>query len=65
MNRARTAAITAAAMAVGLTAVPATASAKTSITMSGSTSVAPLASKLASGYLTERKLKGKLGFRLF
>ena len=46
-----------------LAAVPAAeASAKTTITLSGSTSVAPLAAKLAREYVKERK--GKVGFRL-
>lgn len=65
MNRPRTAALAASAVAVSLAAAPAAASAKTSITMSGSTSVAPLAAKLASGYLKDRKLRGKLAFKLF
>jgi phosphate transport system substrate-binding protein len=48
---------------VALAAVPAAeASAKTTITLSGSTSVAPLAAKLARQYVKERK--GKVGFRL-
>jgi phosphate transport system substrate-binding protein len=46
-----------------LLALPvASASAKTTITVSGSTSVAPLAAKLARQYVKERK--GKVGFRL-
>jgi phosphate transport system substrate-binding protein len=45
-------------------AVPASASAIPVITMSGSTSVAPLAAPLAKAYLKEKKLKGKLKFKL-
>lgn len=52
------------AVAVAGAAVPATASAIPTITMSGSTSVAPLASLLAKGYIKDRKLKGKLKFKL-
>jgi phosphate transport system substrate-binding protein len=51
-------------VALAATLVP-PAIAKTTISMSGSTSVAPLARKLASGYLKDKKLKGKLGFKLF
>jgi phosphate transport system substrate-binding protein len=43
-------------------ALPATASARTTITMSGSTSVAPLAAKLARGYV--RAFPGTARFRL-
>jgi len=42
-------------------AVPAGASAKPTITMSGSTTVAPLAAKLARGYL--RAFPGSVRFR--
>jgi phosphate transport system substrate-binding protein len=52
------------ATAVATVAVPATASAIPVITMSGSTSVAPLASLLAKGYIKDKKLKGKLKFKL-
>ncbi len=65
MNRPRTATLAISAAALSLAVTPAVAGAKTSITMSGSTSVAPLASKLASGYLKDRKLRGRLGFKLF
>jgi phosphate transport system substrate-binding protein len=52
-------------MAAIALAVPATAFAgKTTISMSGSTSVQPLAAKLASAYLKSPKIKGKVGFRL-
>jgi phosphate transport system substrate-binding protein len=44
--------------------VPAAAQAVPVITMSGSTSVAPLASLLAKKYISEKKLKGKLKFKL-
>lgn len=50
--------------AVAVGAVPASASAIPVITMSGSTSVAPLAAPLAKTYLKEKKLKGKLKFKL-
>ncbi len=43
---------------------PATAGAKTTVTMSGSTSIAPLASKLASSYLSEPGIRSKVSFRL-
>jgi phosphate transport system substrate-binding protein len=52
------------ATAVAAVAVPATASAIPVISMSGSTSVAPLASLLAKEYLKTKKLKGKLRFKL-
>ncbi|MCW3016938.1 MAG: phosphate transporter substrate-binding protein [Solirubrobacterales bacterium] len=64
MNRARRLGVGACAVAVLGAAVPATASAVPVVTMSGSTSVAPLASLLAKGYLTDKKLKGKLKFKL-
>ncbi len=54
-----------AALALGgavLAVAPATAAARPTISMSGSTSVAPLAAKLARGYL--RAFPGKVGFRL-
>jgi phosphate transport system substrate-binding protein len=38
--------------------------AKTTITMSGSTSIAPLASKLAKAYLNKPGIRSKVGFRL-
>src|SRR3979411_1850892 len=50
------------AMACTAAAVPAGASAKPTITMSGSTTVAPLAAKLARGYL--RAFPGSTRFRL-
>jgi phosphate transport system substrate-binding protein len=50
--------------AVAAVAVPATASAIPVITMSGSTSVAPLASLLAKKYLKSKHLKGKIKFKL-
>jgi phosphate transport system substrate-binding protein len=54
------------AAALGLVAcLPATAFAqKTTISMSGSTSVQPLAAQLASAYLKQPGIKGKVGFRL-
>lgn len=57
------AAVTAAAI-VGVAVIPATASAAPVITMSGSTSVAPLSGLLAKGYIKHKKLKGKLKFKL-
>jgi phosphate transport system substrate-binding protein len=50
------------AAAVGLTLVPAAAEARTTITMSGSTSIAPLASQLARGYI--RTHRNPPAFRL-
>jgi phosphate transport system substrate-binding protein len=44
-----------AAVAMAVAAVPSTAAAKTTVTMSGSTSVAPLAIKLAKAYLKKHK----------
>jgi phosphate transport system substrate-binding protein len=64
MTRARRLGVGAVAVAVIGAGVPATASAIPVITMSGSTSVAPLASLLAKKYLSEKKLKGKLKFKL-
>lgn len=64
MTRARRLGVGAAAIAVLGAGVPATASAVPVITMSGSTSVAPLASLLAKGYIKDKKLKGKLKFKL-
>jgi len=64
MNCARRLGAGASAVAILGAAVPATASAIPVITMSGSTSVAPLAAKLASGYIKDKKLKGKLKFKL-
>jgi phosphate transport system substrate-binding protein len=57
----RKAGLTAIAL-VALLAVPATAQAKATITLSGSTSVAPLATKLAKGYLKKRP--GRAKFRV-
>jgi phosphate transport system substrate-binding protein len=52
------------ALALALT-LPAAASAqKTTISMSGSTSIQPLASQLASAYLRQPGIRGKVGFRL-
>jgi phosphate transport system substrate-binding protein len=64
MNRVRRLGAGACAVAVLGAAVPATAMAVPTITMSGSTSVAPLAAQLAKGYIKDRKLKGKLKFKL-
>lgn len=64
MTRARRIGVGVAAVAVIGAGVPASASAIPVITMSGSTSVAPLASLLAKGYLKDKNLKGKLKFKL-
>jgi phosphate transport system substrate-binding protein len=61
MHRYRLVAVCAAVGAAAALA-PGTASAKTTISMSGSTSVAPLAAKLARGYL--KKFPGSTTFRL-
>ena len=44
--------------------VPGVAGAKTTVTMSGSTSIAPLASQLASKYLAQPGIRSKVSFRL-
>jgi len=49
---------------LGVFAIPASAFAVPVITLSGSTSVAPLARLLARGYLKDKNLKGKLKFKL-
>jgi phosphate transport system substrate-binding protein len=54
----------AAAVAILGAAIPATASAVPVITMSGSTSVAPLARLLAKGFIADRHLKNKIKFKL-
>lgn len=51
-----------ATLVAGLATVPATAVAKETVTMSGSTSVAPLATALAKAYV--KKYPGKLGFKI-
>ena len=61
MNRNRLIGVCA-AVAVGATAVPATASAAPVVTMSGSTSVAPLATLLAKAYI--KKYPGRVKFKL-
>jgi phosphate transport system substrate-binding protein len=55
MSSVRLLRVSVALAAIGAIALPASASAKPVITMSGSTSVAPLASLLARGYLKESK----------
>jgi phosphate transport system substrate-binding protein len=62
MNRLRLAAACAAAVGASAALVPGSATAKTTISMSGSTSVAPLAAKLARGYL--RAFPNSTTFRL-
>ena len=62
MTRIRLLGVSAALVAVGVTAVPTTASAAPVITMSGSTSVAPLASLLARAYL--KQYPGRVKFKL-
>ena len=61
MNRHRMVAAALAAGAIAI-ALPASAAARSTITMSGSTSVAPLAAKLARGYL--QAFPGSTTFRL-
>jgi phosphate transport system substrate-binding protein len=56
--------VLAATVAAVALAVPSVASARTTITMSGSTSIQPLAAKLAGAYLKQPKIKGKVSFRL-
>lgn len=58
----RTPATLAAAIAAALLVLPSAAAARTTITMSGSTSVYPLAAKLASGYVKSNP--GAASFRL-
>jgi phosphate transport system substrate-binding protein len=53
----------AAATVIGAVAAP-SAMAVPAITMSGSTSVAPLATLLAKGYIKDKRLKGKVKFKL-
>ncbi|MSX01745.1 MAG: phosphate ABC transporter substrate-binding protein [Actinobacteria bacterium] len=62
MSNLRPVRICVALAAVGVIAVPATASAAPVITMSGSTSVAPLAALLARGYV--KSYPGKVKFKL-
>ncbi len=60
----RKAGLTITLFSLALLAVPAAAQAKTTITLSGSTSVAPLATQLAKGYLKTKPGKGKVKFRI-
>jgi phosphate transport system substrate-binding protein len=62
MNRIRLIGVCAAVAAVGVTAIPATASAAPVITMSGSTSSAPLVTLLAKAYI--KKYPGRVKFKL-
>ena len=62
MSRVRLLGVCAALAATATTAIPATASAAPVITMSGSTSVAPLASLLARAYL--KQYPGRVKFKL-
>lgn len=62
MSRVRLLGVCATLAAVSLTAIPAAASAAPVITMSGSTSVAPLASLLARAYL--KQYPGRVKFKL-
>jgi len=62
MSRTRPLKLIAVLTAVASLATAATASAKSSITMSGSTSVAPLAKELASAFLADPRYKGKVKF---
>jgi phosphate transport system substrate-binding protein len=49
---------------LALLAVPSVAHARTTISMSGSTSIQPLAEKLATTYLNQPGVRGKVSFRL-
>ena len=62
MNRIRLGGVCATVAVIGASALPATAAAKPVITMSGSTSVAPLASLLARAYL--KQYPGRVKFKL-
>ncbi len=64
MNRKRRLGVGITAAAVLAAGVPASAMAVPTITASGSTSVAPLFSLLAKGYIKDRRLKGKIRFKL-
>jgi phosphate transport system substrate-binding protein len=65
MTRLRRIGASATAVAVvAAVAIPASASAASVVTMSGSTSVAPLAGLLARSYLNTKHLKGKVRFKL-
>jgi phosphate transport system substrate-binding protein len=55
--------IAAAIALAAMTVLPPTVEARSTITLSGSTSVAPLATQLAKGYLTGKR-KGKVKFRI-
>lgn len=54
--------VAAATLAAGMAGLPSTAVAKETVTMSGSTSVAPLATALAKKYV--KQFPGKLGFKI-
>ena len=64
MIRKRLLGVSITAAAVVAVGIPASASAVPVITASGSTSVAPLYTLLAKGYIKDRGLKGKLKFKL-
>ncbi len=57
-------AVLTATLVLSLLAAPVAAQAKTTITVSGSTSVAPLATQLAKGFLKTKAGKGKVKFRI-
>jgi len=64
MHRMRLPAVILISLVVLTVGVPAASAKVATITMSGSTSVAPLAAKLAKGYLKIKKNKGKVRFKL-
>jgi phosphate transport system substrate-binding protein len=65
MNRTRLVTLLALSAALLSMATASAASAKTTISMSGSTSVAPLAERLAAAFVKEPAYRGKVGFRIF
>jgi len=64
MNRTRLFALPALAAALVSMAAASTASAKTTVSMSGSTSVAPLATQLAKAFVKVPAYRGKVAFRI-
>ncbi len=65
MNRIRLATLLALTAALLSMATASAASARTTISMSGSTSVFPLATKLAAAFVKVPTYRGKVGFRIF
>ena len=56
--------LAACALLAGPVAAPAAAQSKKTITLSGSTSVAPLVTQLAKAYVKQPKVRGKVGFKV-